>query len=415
MSDGPEYLPRLADAPLSELLADASAVLVTGPRAAGKTTTARRFAAEVVELDRPGSAAVFHADPDAALLGRQEPLLLDEWQAFPGVLGAVKRAVDRDPRPGRFILTGSVRAHLLGESWPGTGRLIRLPMSVLTAREVDRRNLSRPSFLERLARREMAQPPRASALTVVDYAELSIRGWFPEVVAARTPRGRFAWLNSYVEQLVTRDAAVLARGGDPVKLGAYFTALALNTAGIPAASSLYQRVGITAKTAARYDQLLTDLGVEAQVPAWSANRLQRLEKRAKRYVVDGGLAAAAGGFDLEALLADGELLGRMIDTLVFAQVAPEAALAVHPVRLHHLRTAGGREEIDLLAEMPGGRVAAIEVKASAAVGRRDARHLVWLRDRLGDRFAAGVVLHTGPDVFELDDRVMAAPISTIWT
>jgi predicted AAA+ superfamily ATPase len=139
-----------------------------------------------------------------------------------------------------------------------------------------------------------------------------------------------------------------------------------------------------------------------------------LEKRAKRYLVDGGLAAAAAGFDVQGMLSDSDLLGRMIDTFVHAQIAPEATLAAHPVRLHHVRTAHGRQEVDLVAELPGGKVVGIEVKAASAVTRKDARHLAWLRDQLGDRFAAGVVLHTGPDTFELGDRLLAAPISTIW-
>ncbi len=105
-----------------------SAVLLVGPRATGKTTTARRLSASVVRLDRPAEAAAFLADPDAALARLTEPVLLNEWQAVPDVLGAVKRAVDDDPRPGRFLLTGSVLADLDAATWPGTGRLVRLAM-----------------------------------------------------------------------------------------------------------------------------------------------------------------------------------------------------------------------------------------------------------------------------------------------
>lgn len=100
---GGGYTPRLADAVLGRLLDEIPAVLLVGPRAAGKTTTAGRLAAHVVRLDRPAEAAAFEADADAALRGLPEPVLLDEWQAVPGVLGAVKRAVDTDPRPGRFL------------------------------------------------------------------------------------------------------------------------------------------------------------------------------------------------------------------------------------------------------------------------------------------------------------------------
>jgi len=406
----------LADAPLAELLTGVSAVLVTGPRATGKTTTARRLAAEVIELDRPGAAAAFIADPDAALRGRAEPCLLDEWQAVPSVLGAVKRAVDRDPRPGRFILTGSVRADLDGALWPGTGRLIRLPMSVLTERECRGGDLGAAGFVERLARLDSGidagggQP----AFDVVDYVGMALRGGFPDVVSSTSGRIRLAWLHSYVDQLVTRDAIEVVNRVQSELVREYLAALALNTAGLVSDLSLSEAVGINARTARRYDSLMEDLGVCSRVPAWSTNRLARLSKRGKRYLADAGLAAAAGNFDSGTVLADGDLLGRVIDTFVYAQLAPEAALAVQPIRLHHLRTEHGRQEIDLIAELPGGRVVGIEVKAAAAVARSDARHLSWLRDQLGDRFLAGAVLHTGPDCFELGERIIAAPVSAIW-
>src|SRR5256885_4001 len=98
------YVSRLVDVRLRELFAQLPAVLITGPRATGKTTTARALAATFVRLDREAEATVFRADPDAALRGLPEPVLLDEWQVVPGILGAVKRAVDDDPRPGRFLL-----------------------------------------------------------------------------------------------------------------------------------------------------------------------------------------------------------------------------------------------------------------------------------------------------------------------
>lgn len=103
-----------------------------------------------MRLDREAEAVAFRADPDAALHGLDEPVLLDEWRVVPGVLGAVKRTVDADPRPGRYILTGSVRADLEAETWPGTGRIVRVPMYGLTVREIERA-LSSASLLDRLA------------------------------------------------------------------------------------------------------------------------------------------------------------------------------------------------------------------------------------------------------------------------
>lgn len=118
------YRPRPADVHLAELLAEFPAVMITGARATGKTTTAARHAAEVARLDEPGIAALYRTDPDAALRRASRTLLLDEWREVPTVLAAVKRADDRDRTPGQFILTGSVRAELGHEMWAGTGRMV---------------------------------------------------------------------------------------------------------------------------------------------------------------------------------------------------------------------------------------------------------------------------------------------------
>ena len=104
------YRKRLVDPLVAEYLAELPAVSIVGPRASGKTTTAARHCRTVVHLDRPAESAAVSADPDTALEGLPEPILLDEWQEVPQVLGAVKRACDAEPRPGRFLLTGSVRA-----------------------------------------------------------------------------------------------------------------------------------------------------------------------------------------------------------------------------------------------------------------------------------------------------------------
>jgi len=126
------------------------AVLLVGPRATGKATTARRLSASVVRLDRPAEAAAFSADPDAALSRLTEPVLLDEWQAVPDVLGAVERAVDDDPRPARFLLTGSVRADLDAATWPGTGRLVRLGPTFSTCSALDSLMRSPPRSRRRI-------------------------------------------------------------------------------------------------------------------------------------------------------------------------------------------------------------------------------------------------------------------------
>ena len=102
VAGAPTYHPRLIEPVLDDLTAELPALVIVGPRAVGKTTTLERRAATTIRLDVAAQAAAFEADPDAALRGLAEPVLLDEWQNVPGVLGAVARSVNDDPRPGRF-------------------------------------------------------------------------------------------------------------------------------------------------------------------------------------------------------------------------------------------------------------------------------------------------------------------------
>lgn len=404
------YLPRLVDSLLRELLSELPAVLVVGPRAAGKTTTAARHAASLVRLDRPAEAAAFHADPDAALASFDEPVALDEWQEVPTVLGAVKRAVDTDPRPGRFLLTGSVRADIEAETWPGTGRVVRVDMFPMTVGErLERR--TRP-LIDRLMDDEPLKPA-TPATDLRGYIELALQGGFPELLQL-SERGRRRWIDGYVDQLLTRDAALVDRGRDPARLRRYLEAYALNSAGLVEDKTLYDAAGIDRRTAIAYEALLVNLQVVDAVPAWTSNRLKRLTLAPKRYLVDPALLAGIIGVTDSAVLRDGDLLGRVLDTFVAAHLRAEADVAHHRARVYHLRQEQGRHEIDLLAEVGAERVVGIEVKATSAPDSSSAAHLTWLRDRLGDRFVAGVVLHTGPAAFRLGDRITAAPISTLW-
>ena len=150
-----------------------------------------------------------------------------------------------------------------------------------------------------------------------------------------------------------------------------------------------------------------------RVPAWSSNRLKRLTRRPKRYLVDPSLVGAILGLDVRTVLTDGDLFGRLLDTFVASQLRAQVAVASTRPRLYHLRDEQGRHEVDAIAELGGGGVVAIETKPSSAPDRADARHLLWLRERLGSRFVRGVILHTGPAAYAIDDGIVAAPISIL--
>ncbi len=412
----PPYLPRLVDRLLDELLAQVAAVMVTGPRTSGKTTTAARRAATVVRLNAQAQAAAFVADADAALAGLDEPVLLDEWQVVPGVFGAARRAVDLDPRPNRFYLTGSALAEVENEVWPGTGRFVRLPMYPMTVRERIG-DVNAKAFLDRLADGD-ALPVPANTPDLRGYVDLAMESGFPNAALLLSGRAQAMWLHSYLEDLLTHDVEALenspTKHRDTERLRRYFDAYALNSAGVVDHKTIFDAAAINKVTAAAYERLLTRLLVVDQMPAWATNRLKRLVRTPKRYLVDAALITTALRLTAQGVLNDGDVLGRVLDTFVVAQIRPETVVAESRPRLYHLRTEAGRHEVDVLAELGGQRVIGIEIKAAAAPTAADAKHLRWLRDELGDRFVTGVVLHTGPRVYGLSDDILAAPISTLW-
>lgn len=407
-----DYRPRLVDGLLRALTSELPALFLTGPRATGKTTTAARLARTIVRLDREAEAVAFRADPDAALRGLVEPVLIDEWQVVPGVLGAVKRAVDDRPGPGRFLVAGSVRGDLEGETWPGTGRLTRIPLFGMTVREQIGLRSFEPFFDRVASGADLA--PASTTPDLRGYVDLLLHSGFPEPALRLGSEARRRWLESYVDQLLTRDAEQVEDGRDPIRLRRYLEAYALNSAGIVEDLTLFEAAGINRRTAQAYERLLTNLLVVERLPAWTSNRLKRLTLTPKRYVIDPGLAASTLGLDADLVMRDGDLLGRMLDTFVVAQLRAELAVTAARPRLYHLRQQEGRIEVDVLAELSGGRLVGLEIKADAAPTAQSARHLATVRDRYPDQFVAGVVLHTGPRAYRLGDRLLAAPISTLW-
>lgn len=406
------YRRRLIDGLLDELLAELPAILLVGPRASGKTTTALQRAASTVRLDVPGEAAAFRADPDAILRTMPEPVLLDEWQAVPETFPAVKRAIDSGTGPRRFILTGSAYGDLEGVTAAGTGRIVRMRLLGMTVREQLGRVNAEP-LIDRLARGEEISAP-GQRLDLRDYLDLALRSGFPEALDISGTAARQRWLDGYVAQIITRDPTGTVGARNPALLLRYLEAYALHSAGIVEAKSIYEAAGIDKRTASSYERVLENVFVVESLPAWKTNRLKRLVQSPKRYVLDAGLMAAILRVDQAAIVHDDKLLGRVIDTFVASQLRGEIEVCATRPRLYHLRDADGRREADIVAELGGERVLAFEIKAGGAVTAHDARHLAWMRDELGDRFIGGVVFHTGPHAFPLGTRITALPISTIW-
>jgi hypothetical protein len=274
---------------------------------------------------------------------------------------------------------------------------------------------SRPPVLDRLVSEGpggLQVPPDPPDIR--GYLARALRGGFPEAALAASERASRRWLSSYVDQLVSRDVSLVGAVRDPMRLRHYLQAVAASTAGTPTLKTLIDAAGIERPTANAYDALLERLLITERIPSWSSNRLNRLIRLPKRYLVDSAFAGPLLGVDARAVLRDGDLLGRLLDSFVMAQLRAECTVSELSPHLFHVRDANGRHEVDILVELGDGRVIGIEIKADSAPGPDAARHLRWLRDAIGNRFALGLVLHTGPRPFRLDKSIAALPICALW-
>lgn len=420
-----EYTPRVVDAELDELLTGLPAIALEGPKGVGKTATAERRARTTFRLDDPAQRELASADPSLPL-SAPPPVLVDEWQHVPAVWDAVRRAVDRDPTPNRYLLAGSAAP----ESPPthsGAGRIVTLRMRPLALSE---RGLAEPTVsLSALLRGTRPQVAGTSEVDLTAYAKEIVTSGFPGI---RHLRGRplRAQLDGYLARVVDRD---FVEQGHPVRkpealrrwLAAYAAATATTASleKIRGAATGGDGEVPTKVTVGLYREVLGRLWIVDPVPGWlpSRNHLARLTQSPKHHLADPALAARLLGVDESALLStaaardvaprDGALLGQLFESLVTLSVRVYAQAAEAAVR--HLRTKAGRQEVDLIVERADQRVVAMEVKLSATVTDDDVKHLHWLGEQLGDDLLDAVVVTTGAHAYRRPDGVAVVPAALL--
>ena len=417
MVDAGGVLERQVRGLLAESLQASRVVYLNGPRQAGKTTLVRQIAddvgAEYLTLDDRVSRAFAEDDPDG-FVDRARPTVIDEVQrGGNALLLAIKAAVDRDPQPGQFLLTGSTRFLTVPDiSESLAGRVDLIDLWPLSQAEIE----ARPeTFINRLfgATRSLrrARPTPASRAEVFERV---CRGGFPEAVRRRG-RQRSRWFNAYLRTIAERDVGELANVQRVADLPALIRLLATRTSAELNVSSLANDADIPRTTLTGYVPLLEAVFLVYRLPAWSRNLTSKRVKQAKVHFTDSGLAAHLVGAVPNTLdRPDAPMAGALLETFVVGEIARQLASSSIDAELHHFRDRAGAE-VDLVVEASDGRVAAIEIKAGRSVGRSDVRSSSLLRDRIGDEFVNGVVLNCGDAVQALGDRLTAIPISTLWS
>jgi predicted AAA+ superfamily ATPase len=407
------FLERHARALVVEALSDTRVVFVMGARQVGKSTLTMIVAehdhpARLVTLDDRATRATALADPTGFVAGLDGNVVIDQVQRAPDLLLAIKETVDRDPQPGRFLLTGSANVlsnRKVKDALTGRMQIVRLwPLSQAEIHG------SRNNFIDAIYAQA---PPQIHDAPVGRAAivEVVAAGGYPEALR-RQGRRRQAWYRDYVDTTLDRD---LRDVSDALKLEAMprlLRLLAAQAAGLLNYNAVANRLQLHPDTIKSYTQLLETVFLVQRLPAWRPGLGAREVHTPKLHLVDSGLLAHLLAADTQRIADDDQVTGRLVETFVAMEIIKHVDWATIDTRVFHYRD--GRDEIDIILESRAGEIAAVEVKAGASLDARDWRSLAKLRDRADRRFRAGVLIHTGRQTLPLGDRLWAVPVSALW-
>lgn len=398
-----------------EALADTPVVLLNGARQTGKSTLAQslREAAprRYLTLDDHTTLAAARSDPSGFVATLSGPVAIDEVQRAPELFVAIKAVVDRDRKPGRFLLTGSANVMLLpalADSLAGRMENVQLaPLSCAEQAGFPKCNRVDWLFDGKLA--EAFLPPCDRE----HFIDVLLAGGFPEAVLRRTPRRRNAWFDSYLQAVLQRDVRELAHLEQLTEMPNLVQLLAHRSASLLNFAELSRSSGLAQTTLKRYFSLLEMLFLVQRVPAWERNPAKRLVKAPKVFLLDSGLLAHLRGHSVGSLAGAQGLPGDWVETFVVAELQKHLAFSARGLSLWHYRTQTGIE-VDFLLEDRRGRLTGIEVKATATVDRNDFKGLRHLQDTEPKRFQRGIVLYTGREVIPFGEKLFAVPMTMWW-
>jgi uncharacterized protein len=413
-----DYVLRRIETELAEAMGESRVVLVEGPRQAGKSTLVQRFAdasRPYLTLDDANVLGAARADPIGFVRGLDRAVI-DEIQRAPELMLAIKASVDRDPRPGRFLLTGSANVMSLpriADSMAGRLRIVTLlpfALSELHSGSKRRRRETAPNVIDQLFDGAMPTPPRR----LIQGAELMdevLIGGYPE---ARL-RGLRAvkWLRDYVRLVLDRDAREIATIEQLDALPRLLGLLAEQAAQLANIAALAQPLGMNAVTTSRYVGILERMFLLTRIKPWHSNRITRLIKTPKIHFYDSGLLATLRGDTAARLAKERSRYGALLENFAVAELMKARTWAQTPTSLSHFRTKDG-DEVDLVLEDPRGRIVGIEIKAAATLSQRDFSGLKKLKAAAGERFVRGLLLHDHDQMTPIDENLHAHPLSVLW-
>lgn len=405
------YKKRIVDDVLDSLMPQLPAILLDGPKAVGKTSTATQWARTIKRLDRSDERSLAAANPDWITQG-EKPILLDEWQRSPDVWGEIKSAVDRDFTGGQYLLTGSLPST---ETHSGAGRITAVRMRPLSIAE---RTIEQPTVSLKKLLDGSANIEGETSTGINDYTrEMTVSG-FP---AIRTLSGRAlrVALDGYIDRIIDADIREVGLSiRKPASLRSWITAYAAATGTTASWETIRDAANSgshepPAKTTViPYRDALTRLRVLDELPAWtpSHNPFTKVSLTAKHFLADPALALRLMNYDSETIQTasgfgkakfDSPLIGRMFEALAVQSVQTYVQAAFASVS--HFRDMNGRHEIDMIIEREDGKVLAVEVKLSATPDPADGKHLKWLKSEIEEQLIDLVVIYAGKYAYRQND------------
>lgn len=409
----PDLLPRLVTPRLLAASQDTPVLLLNGPRQSGKTTLVRDLLGSdyrYLTLDDATTLVAATGDP-TGFVRELDRAIVDEVQRVPALLLAIKQVVDRDRRPGRFVLTGSANILALPTVADSlAGRMEVIDLLPLAQAEILGRAAS--GFLDHAFAGQVVHPGPLQTGAALMQAVLA--GGYPEMRRRATPVRAQAWARAYLEAIVQRDVRDIASIDKLDQLPRLLQALAQHSGQLLNLSQLGGQLGLDSKTVGRYTAVFEQLFLLQRLPPWSHHALQRLVKTPKLHFNDAGLLAAVSGLTAPMLAADRARFGPLLETFVFGELRKLMSWQEQPLRMSHYRDKD-QDEVDFVLENTQGQVVGIEVKAAATVTGSDFKGMRKLAAALGKSFQLGIVLYDGEQPVPFGDRLVAAPLSCLWS